>query len=119
MGDAARRLAELDAERERLLEEQRREALAADRNNPIALKKLAEEMGVKLGTLVAAAKRGDLVAWRLGGARRGELVTTREELDKHLRARPAKVVLSPDASASEMLKAAAARSRPRVAKPKR
>jgi hypothetical protein len=52
-------------------------------------------MGVKLSTLVAAAKSGKLVAWRLGGGKRGELVTTREELDKHLRAQPAKVVLSP------------------------
>lgn len=102
------RLAELDRERERLLEEQRREALALDRSNPIALKKLAAEMGVKLSALVAAAKSGKLVAWRLGGGKRGELVTTREELDKHLRAQPAKVTLSPNADLDEIMKAGAA-----------
>ncbi len=111
---AARRLAELDAERERLLEEQRREALSTDRDAPVALSRLASEMGVRLASLVAAARSGRLVAWRLGGAKRGELVTTRAELDRHLRSQPGRVERQAD-DVDALLKSAAER----IARPKK
>lgn len=85
------RLAELDRERAELLAKQREQLGTDRRKRPIAISKLAEEMGVKERPLVDAARDGKLRAWRIGGGKRGELVTTLEDLDAYMRTQPAAV----------------------------
>lgn len=55
---------------------------------PISITKLAEEMGVSARTLTGAAKSGALKAWRIGGTKRGELVTTMEAVHEYLHSQP-------------------------------
>lgn len=85
------RLAEIDRERAELLAKQREQLGTDRRKRPVSLRKLAEEMGVKERPLVDAARDGKLRAWRIGGGKRGELVTTLEDLEAYIRTQPAAV----------------------------
>jgi len=90
--DIAARLAELDRERERLLTLQREELLSERRTRPISIRRLAEEVGVSARPLIDAARAGRLRAWRVGGRKRGELVTTFEAFEAYLATQPVEPV---------------------------
>lgn len=97
VNDIDDRLEAIERERAELIE-QRRQVSAQGRKIPISLRRLAEQIGVKERPLLDAARDGKLKAWRIGGDKRGELVTTLDALDAYLATQPA---ASKDASPSD------------------
>jgi hypothetical protein len=111
--DIEQRLAEIERERLELLDQRAKQQARERRQQPITLRKMAEEIGCKERPLIDAAKAGRLKAWRLGGGKRGILVTTYENLQAYLDSQPAAEEERPTTNARrlEAYKAAVERAR--------
>ena len=111
--DIDSQIAALDRKREALLEE-RRERRSDYRNRLMAIAAIAKAMGVSARPLIEAAKAGKLIAYRVGGTERGDIVSTMANVETYLAGQPAARPAAPpakDATVTDIYAATVARAR--------